>query len=202
MDGLPFSQACENNKGPILEVIRRAFCACDEVLEIGSGTGQHAAWFSAAMPWLRWQPTELEQNLPLLQPRCELAGTPNLEPPLALDVCRRPWTLAAIPAGIFTANTLHIMPWEAVESLFAELGERAPAGTVLAVYGPFNYGGRYTSDSNASFDQWLAARDHRSAIRDFEAVDALARAAGFGLRQDNAMPANNRLLVWSRPAPD
>ena len=198
MTELPFSPSCENNKGPILEVLSRVFAGRREVLEIGSGTGQHAVHFAGAMPWLCWRPSELAANLPLVRPRCDVYPGANLSPPVGLDVGARPWQLAQIPQALFTANTLHIMSWESVVALFAELGDRAPADTLLAVYGPFNYQGRYTSDSNARFDQWLAARDPESAIRDFERVDALAAAAGFSLREDNAMPANNRLLVWQR----
>lgn len=196
MADLPWSQACENNKDPILSRLRECFADRRRVLEIGSGTGQHACHFAANMPWLEWQPTELPENLPLLHPRCAASGLDNLLPEQALDVCGAPWPVA-IPDAVFTANCLHIMPFTAVESLFAELGRRAGDDTVLAIYGPFNYGGRYTSESNARFDQWLAQRDPRSAIRDYEAVDRLAAVAGFTLREDHAMPANNRLLVWS-----
>ena len=205
LDGLPYSQACENNKACILEVLERRFADAIEVLEIGAGTGQHAVHFAAAMSWLRWQPSDLAVNLPTLRPRCELYGGGNLLPPLALDVSARPWPVRPLPAALFSANSLHIMPWTSVVAFFAELGERAVAGTLLAVYGPFNYGGSYTSDSNARFDQWLAARDPHSAIRDFEAVDSLAAGAGFALMEDHAMPANNRLLLWRRqhaPAAD
>ncbi|MEQ8264973.1 DUF938 domain-containing protein [Pseudohaliea sp.] len=196
MAELPFSQACENNREPILAVLREAFGACTAVLEIGAGTGQHATAFAPAMPWLRWQPTEHPQALAVLEPRCRAFPAPNLEAPRALDVCERPWPVP-VPDGVFTANTLHIMPWEATEALFEALAGAA-TGTLLAVYGPFNYSGRYTSQSNAQFDQWLAARSPHSAIRDFEAVDALAAAAGFALEADHAMPANNRLLLWRR----
>jgi len=193
---LPFSQACENNREPILAVLREAFGASTAVLEIGAGTGQHATAFARAMPWLRWQPTEHPQALAVLEPRCAAYPAPNLEAPRALDVVDRPWPLP-LPDAVFTANTLHIMPWEATEALFSALAGAA-AGALLAVYGPFNYGGRYTSESNAQFDQWLAARSPQSAIRDFEAVDELAAGAGFGLEADHAMPANNRLLLWRR----
>jgi SAM-dependent methyltransferase len=193
---LPYSQACENNKGPILSRLREHFADRRRVLEIGSGTGQHACHFAANLPWLQWQPTELPENLPLLHPRCATSGLHNLLPERALDVCSDPWPVA-IPDAVFSANCLHIMPFHAVERLFAALGNRAGDDVVLAIYGPFNYGGRYTSDSNARFDQWLAQRDPCSAIRDFEAVDRLAAAAGFRLLDDHAMPANNRLLVWS-----
>ncbi|MEP6389670.1 MAG: DUF938 domain-containing protein [Halioglobus sp.] len=199
MDPLPFSQACENNKAAILEAIAPRLVAVDEVLEIGSGTGQHACFFAQSLPELAWQPTELEANRNVLQPRTQAYGGNNLLPAVSLDVCQRPWPLA-IPQAIFTANTLHIMPFEAVKSLFAYLGEASAAGALLMVYGPFNYQGRYTSESNASFDEWLRARDLRSAIRDFEKVDTLAQCAGYALLDDKAMPANNRLLVWQRLA--
>ncbi len=166
-------------------------------LEIGAGTGQHATHFAAAMPWLQWQPTELAENMPVLLPRCLACNAANLLAPVVLDVNDRPWPLSPLPDALFTANTLHIMPWQAVESLFAELAARADKPARFAVYGPFNYRGQYTSDSNASFDQWLAQRNPHSAIRDFERVNDLAKAAGYSLLEDNAMPANNRLLVWS-----
>jgi hypothetical protein len=197
MSGLPFSQACENNKLPILSVLQPLFAGRRAVLEIGAGTGQHATFFATHLPWLHWYPSELPANLPYLLPRCEQYPRENLAPPQALDVTERPWPLA-IPDALFTANTFHIMPWEAVVALFAELRQGAAPDTLLAVYGPFNYGGRYTSESNARFDQWLAQRDPDSAIRDFEAVDALASGAGFALLEDHAMPANNRLLAWHR----
>lgn len=198
MAELPFSQSCENNKGPILEVLSRVFADSREVLEIASGTAQHACWFAAHLPHLAWQPSDLPASLPLTIPRCDAFAGENLRPPLALDVSLRPWPVESIPDAVFSANSLHIMPWESVVELFAELGERAAAGTLLAVYGPFNYAGNYTSASNARFDQWLATQSPHSAIRDFERVDALASAAGFELLEDNTMPANNRLLVWQR----
>lgn len=197
MDNLPFSQACENNKAAILEAIAPRLLAVDEVLEIGSGTGQHACYFAENLPGLLWQPTELDENRNVLQPRLQEYGGNNLRSAISLDVCQHPWPLA-IPQAVFTANTLHIMPFEAVQSLFTYLGEASEVGTLLLVYGPFNYDGRYTSESNASFDDWLRARDARSAIRDFEQVDALARSAGYALVEDRAMPANNRLLLWQR----
>ncbi|MEE4144846.1 MAG: DUF938 domain-containing protein [Halieaceae bacterium] len=197
LESLPFSQACENNKAAILEVLSKVFADRREVLEIASGTGQHACHFAAHMPWLRWQPTELPENLALLGPRCRTYEGANLLPPGALDVRANPWPLT-VPDALFTANSLHIMAWSAVEQFFAGLARHAGSDVVLAVYGPFNYRGEYTSASNARFDQWLAQQNPDSAIRDFEAVDALAAAAGFSLEADNAMPANNRLLVWRK----
>ena len=194
---LPFSQSCENNKAVILEVLRQAFADRREVLEIASGTGQHACHFAANMPWLRWQPTELPQNLALLRPRCGAYAGTNLLPPAALDIRANPWPLT-VPDALFTANSLHIMAYAAVEQFFAGLARHAGGDVLLAVYGPFNYGGAYTSESNARFDQWLARQHPDSAIRDFEAVDALAIESGFRLRADHEMPANNRLLVWHK----
>lgn len=198
MEQLPFSQACENNKGPILDALSRIFASRRQVLEIASGTGQHATWLAEHLPLLQWQPTEMLQNLPVLAPRCQHYADDNLLSPRSLDVSARPWPVDEIPHALFSANSLHIMPWSCVEALFAELGERAGDDTLLAIYGPFNYGGQYTSPSNAQFDQWLAQHSSLSAIRDFEKVDSLANAAGFKLQEDLEMPANNRLLVWHK----
>lgn len=197
MNHLPFSQACENNKLYILEVLREVFADRRRVLEIGSGTGQHACYFAQHMPWLQWQPSDLPENLPYLRPRCARYCGDNLLPEVALDVRIRFWPLD-IPDALFSANTLHIMAFPAVQDFFAALADGAPQGAVLAIYGPFNYHGTYTSSSNAQFDQWLSQRDPASGIRDFEAVNALAEAARFSLLRDYEMPANNRLLVWRR----
>jgi len=194
---LPYSQSCENNKTFIAQHLKTLLSGRRQVLEIASGTGQHATFFADLVPGVRWQPTELAANLSVLVPRCESYRGFNLLPPQALDVCIRPWALE-IPDAIFTANSLHIMPFSAVESLFAELGVRAATDTLLVVYGPFNYHGEYTSDSNARFDRWLFQQHPDSAIRDFEKVDNLAMAAGFELQADHTMPANNRLLVWRK----
>lgn len=197
MSQRPFSQACENNKDPILSVLREELAGITHVLELGSGTGQHACYFAQQLPTLCWQMTDMAANLEGLACARAEVNAPNLPAALALDVRQTPWPLP-IPAALFTANSLHIMAWSAVESLFAHLAAHAPAGNRLCVYGPFNYDGEYTSASNAAFDQWLAGRDPHSAIRDFEAVDALAGAAGYVLHADHPMPANNRLLVWQR----
>lgn len=191
------AEACERNKAPILEVLRSELAASASVLEIGSGTGQHAVHFAAHLPQLSWQPSEVAALLPGLAERVRREGSPNLRAPILLDVRTTPWPHAQADA-IFSANTLHIMGWDAVEDFFRGVGGvLAPAG-VLCVYGPFNYQGRYTSPSNAQFDAWLKARDPASALRDFEAVNALANAQQLRLVADHAMPANNRTLVWRR----
>ncbi|HVI59589.1 MAG TPA: DUF938 domain-containing protein [Luteimonas sp.] len=195
----PFAPACERNREPILAVLRDCFADRRRVLEIGSGTGQHAVHFAAAMPWLAWQCSERAEHLPGIRAWLDEAGLANTPPPLELDVARGPWPVRGYDA-VFSANTLHIMGWPGVEAFFAGVGRLlADAdGGVLAVYGPFNYAGAHTSDSNRAFDAWLQARDPRSGIRDFEAVDALANAVGLRLADDVAMPANNRCLVWRR----
>ncbi len=193
----PFSQACENNKGPILSVLKEAFAHTRQVLEIGSGTGQHAIFFAREMPWLRWLPTDRAQHLAGLCAQFEGSALTNLAPPQVLDVQQTPWPVAPVD-GVFSANTLHIMAWPAVVAFFAGVASGLAVGGVLCVYGPFNYGGCYTSQSNAQFDQWLKARDPDSGIRDFEAVDAQAQRLGLRLQGDHALPANNRLLVWQR----
>ena len=193
----PFSQACENNRVPILAVLERVFSQSRQVLEIGSGTGQHAVYFAPRLPQLVWQPSDLAEHLPGI--RAWLAAFPaaNLRPPIALDVTAADWGVTGVDA-VFSANTLHITPWAAVVALFARLPDVLVPGGVLAIYGPFNYRGQYTAASNARFDAWLRERAAHQGIRDFEAVAALASDAGLALREDNAMPANNRLLVWSR----
>jgi cyclopropane fatty-acyl-phospholipid synthase-like methyltransferase len=196
---LTSSEACERNKGPILEVLARELAAHHAVLEVGSGTGQHAVHFARHLPHLSWQPSEVADQEPPLAERIRLEGTANLRAPIVLDVRSLPWPVppggAAFDA-VFSANTLHIMAWDAVEDFFRGAGGTLAAGGVLCVYGPFRYGGRYTSDSNAEFDAWLRARDPLSGIRDFEALDELARAQGLKLTADLAMPANNQTLVW------
>ena len=195
---LPHSDACERNKGPILDVLREAFEGCKSILEIGSGTGQHAVHFSIEMPWLVWQPSERAEEMPGLRKRIVYEGPQNLRAPVELDVTQTPWDVRRMD-GIFTANTLHIMGWSQVEALFTNLPVILKSGAVLAIYGPFRYAGQYTSASNASFDEMLRARDPASGIRDFEAVDALAHDIGFALQADHRMPANNQTLVWKRP---
>jgi len=194
---LPHSEASERNKGPILEVLRREFAGCTHVLEIGSGTGQHAVHFALAMPDLVWQPSELPDAMPALRKRIFNEGPSNLRAPVGIDVTARPWDVRKVD-GIFTANTLHIMSWPQVEAFFEGLPDVAKPGTVLAIYGPFRYAGAYTSPSNESFDRMLHARDPQSGIRDFEAVDELARSCGFAFLAKHAMPANNETLVWKQ----
>lgn len=192
----PFSQACENNKDPILNILREHFSGVGSVLEIGSGTGQHAVYFAQNLPHLEWQCSDRGENLPGINSWLQWAGLENTPLPLELDV-NNAWEMPAVPA-VFSANTLHIMSWAEVEKFFLRLDSLLGDGGVCVVYGPFNYQGQFTSESNARFDQWLKSRDPLSGIRDFEAVNALATRAHMRLINDYAMPANNRCIVWRK----
>lgn len=167
------------------------------VLEIGSGTGQHAVYFGARLPHLIWQTSDLNANHPSILAWLHDAQLPNVSPPLTLDAGSGDWPGGRYDAA-FSANTCHIMAWSEVEGMFAGLGRVLRPDAVLCIYGPFNYEGRFSSPSNAEFDASLKAQAPHRGIRDFEAVNALAAAQGLRLQADHAMPANNRLLVWRR----
>jgi cyclopropane fatty-acyl-phospholipid synthase-like methyltransferase len=192
----PHAPACDRNREPILAVLRRHFVDRRRVLEIGSGTGQHAVYFAQALPHLSWQTSDVEENLPGIEQWLADAQLPNLSAPVVLDV-NGTWPVTRYDAA-FSANTLHIMSWPEVAALFAGLDAALEADSVLAIYGPFNYLGHFTSESNASFDASLKLRSQTMGIRDFEAVDELAGSIGLELVEDRAMPANNRMLVWRR----
>jgi hypothetical protein len=198
----PYSAACERNRDPILRVLRSRFADRRKVLEIGSGTGQHAVHFAAALPHLAWQASDRAENLPGIRLWLDEARLANTPPPLEFDVDQQlsPGDVrtAIRYDACFSANTLHIMSWSEVEKLFGALPEMTTHDAGLVIYGPFNYGGRYTSVSNADFDRSLKERAPHMGIRDVSAVDALAHGAGFDLIDDVAMPANNRCRVWQR----
>ena len=193
----PFSEACENNQDPILAILRETFSGVHSVLEIGSGTGQHAVYFARHLPHLTWHPSDLAAHHAGIRMWLAEAVLPNTRPPVALDVNVNPWPIETVD-GVFTANTLHIISWPEVEQLFRGVGQVLLPGGVMCVYGPFNYGGEFTSSSNARFDEWLKARDPASGVRDFEAVCALAMQHRLRLSADHAMPVNNRTLVFRR----
>jgi len=192
----PHSPSCDRNQEPILDVLRQHFSHARQILEIGSGTGQHAVFFAAAFPEATWQSSDVEENLPGIRLWLDEAALPNTPPPIVLDV-NGPWPATRYDAA-FTANSLHIMGWVEVQKLFAGLENALEPNAVFAVYGPFNYDGRFTSDSNRAFDGWLKQRSAVNGIRDFETMNALANAIGLTLVADHAMPANNRTLVWKR----
>lgn len=193
----PYAESCEQNRDPILAVLREAFAERRRVLEIASGSGQHAVYFGQALPHLSWQTSELPENQAGIQAWLDEAQLPNVLPPLAIDVNAAQWPAESVDA-IFNANTVHIVAWPAVERLFAGIGRVLEAGGIVCLYGPFNYGGQFTSESNARFDVWLKSRDPNSGVRDFEALDRLAQDQGLSLLQDVAMPSNNRTLIWRR----
>lgn len=193
----PVSPHCARNRTPILEQLRRTFHTRKRVLEVGSGTGEHAVFFAPEFPRTIWQTSDRAENLPGIRAWLEDVRLPNVPPPLELDV-NGAWPTERFD-GLFTANTLHIMSWPEVEKFFAGLaGVLEDEDAIIAIYGPFNYDGEFTSDSNRNFDGWLKSQSPVSGIRDFEAVNALATAIGFSLTEDCTMPANNRLLFWSR----
>lgn len=195
----PFSAASERNRVPILAVLREAFADRTRVLEIGSGTGQHAAYFAAALPHLAWQASDRRDALAGIRAwldEASLAGTPA---PIELDVNQECWPTQRFDA-VFTANTLHIMAWEEVQRLFTRLPQVMTADASLVAYGPFTLDGRHTSASNAAFDATLRERDPRMGLRDLADVDALARAAGLHLQARLPMPANNFCIHWRRTA--
>lgn len=191
-----YSEACERNRDPILDVISPLFSDRRAVLEVGSGTGQHAVYFAARLPHLVWQCSDCAENLPGIRSWLSDAGLPNTREPLELDVTAD-WPQLQTDA-VFSANTTHIMHWPAVEAMFAGIGRLLPANGRFLLYGPFNYGGSYSSDSNARFDAWLKARDPHSGIRDFEALAQLASSAGLEFMKKFSMPANNQILYWQK----
>jgi SAM-dependent methyltransferase len=192
---LPFSEACERNKDPILGVLAAIFAGRSQVLEIGSGTGQHAVFFSNRLPHLSWHPTEQLKYLADLAARVQREGGANLHPPTVLDVNQTVWPVRAVDA-MFTANTLHIMSWHEVGALFNGVGRVLAPGGVFGIYGPFRYDGRHTSPSNQEFDGMLQARDARSGIRDIQEVATVAAGVGLRLAADHDLPAYNRLIVF------
>lgn len=194
----PSSPAAERNAAPILARLEEVFAGVSRVLEIGSGTGQHAVHFAAAMPHLVWLTSDLARNHEGILAWLGTSNVPNVAPPLALDVLA-PWPDVDGIDAAFTANTFHIMPFEGVAATFEGLAGVLPPGAPFVVYGPFAYSGRHTSDSNRRFDAELRAGDAVMGVRDLD--DVAAVAGGFALERDVAMPANNRLLVWRRIEP-
>jgi cyclopropane fatty-acyl-phospholipid synthase-like methyltransferase len=196
----PFSQACENNRGPIFTVLETCFADCSRVLEIGSGSGQHAVYFAERLPHVIWQTSDLAVNHPGINAwLADYAGN-NLHAPVELDVSLTEWGICCNydADAVFSANTAHIMSWPVAQQMIAGVGALLPADGVFALYGPFNYNGQFTSPSNVQFDLWLKQQRPHQGIRHFEEVVACAEAAGMTLQQDNDMPANNRLLVFKK----
>lgn len=199
---LPWSPACERNREPIRAVLERWLSASTgtrdaRILEIGGGTGQHAEYFSTALPWLHWQTTDRREYLSGLRARTHHCNRDNLPPPLELDVTWPEWPELVFD-HVFTANTCHIMHWPAVEAMFNGIARRLPHGGLVFVYGPFHRNGEPTSPSNRDFDASLRTRDPGMGIRDDAVMAGLAEPLDLAWVGDEALPANNRMLVWQR----
>jgi hypothetical protein len=193
----PYADSSEQNKQPILEVLQSQFAHSKHVLEIGSGTGQHGAWLPAFMPHLSWQCSELAENLAGIQLWLDEAGLSNTPPAIELNINQTGWPSLIIDA-VFSANTFHIVSWPEVKKCFAGIGNLLPATGKFALYGPFIYGGKHTSQSNIQFDQWLKARDPKSGVRDVDDLNHLAGEQNMALIDDIEMPVNNHILVWQK----
>ncbi len=193
----PFSQSCENNKVPILAALKGLLEKSEQVLEVGSGSGQHVVYFAAQLPHLIWQTSDQLQYHRGIQQWLAEAKLDNLRLPFELDVRSIDWSLLSYDA-VFTANTLHIMSAEAAEAFVGGVSAALTSGGLFIAYGPFNYRGTFSSDSNARFDIWLKQQHPLSGVRDFERLNQCAEAGGMRLLEDIEMPANNRLLIWSK----
>ena len=196
----PFSQACENNKRPILSFLKNIFANKHHVLEIGSGTGQHACFFGQHLPNLIWQTSDLLENHQGINLWLDEANCTNILKPIEIDL-NKPWKIPQSNQpidGLYTANTLHIISWPLVVKFFEGISQNVSVSANVCIYGPFNYKGKFTSESNANFDVWLKERDVNSGIRNIEDIISLGKAAGLNLDDDHAMPANNRLLVFTK----
>ena len=194
MTDKPCAESCLQNREPIRHILEGYVEGRQTLLEIGSGTGQHAVYFSSISPWLSWQTSDLAQNHPAIQAWIDDSGLDNVLQPLQLDVCGN-WPKQRYDL-LFSANTLHMMSAFEVEQLFSHCPQCMQPDACLLIYGPFNYQNRYTSDSNARFDHWLRQRDPDSGIKNFEWLQDIAGVSGLECVADYPMPANNRVLVW------
>lgn len=193
----PFAESSEQNKRPIFTALKQYFHNVQTVLEIGSGTGQHAVFFAEQFTHLTWMVSDQAEYHAGIQMWLDESSLPNVKGPLLLDVNQSNWPLNETDA-VFSANTVHIMSWQSVENMFAGIARVLKTGGVFCLYGPFNYNGKFSSESNARFDTWLKERDPVSGVRDFEALQKLADKAALRFIDDIEMPANNRVLVWQK----
>lgn len=198
-DEAPVSEACLRNQQPIFDVLAEELEADDVVLEIGSGTGQHAAFFSSRLPFIRWQPSELAERIAGINAWRQRVPCHNFLPPLVLDVTQDLWPVKQVDA-IFSANVVHFVGWNKVRAMLSGAGRVLKKTGRVFLYGPFNYQGQFTSDGNRELDAWLKARDPDSGIKDVDQLMLAARREKFRLLKDIAMPANNRLLILQKYA--
>ena len=193
----PYSESCERNQKPILKVLQETLTNQQHVLEIASGTGQHAVYFGRALPHLSWQTSELTQNHEGILAWLNEIKLPNVLPPITINVNDTKWPVGIVDT-VFNANTVHIITWPEVERLFAGIARVLNPSGILCLYGPFKYKGEFTSESNARFDALLKSRNRNSGIRDFETINRLAETHDLLLVKDVAMPNYNQTLVWQR----
>jgi hypothetical protein len=195
-----FAPAAERNRQPILDVLRRVLPPAGLVLEVASGTGQHAIFFSEYLPDLQWQPTDASSEaLQSIGAWVDETARENLLPPLELDVRSPQWPVTKAEA-LVCINMIHISPWEATEGLFQGASKLLTGGAPLVTYGPYRLHGEHTAPSNEAFDQSLRSRNARWGVRDIDELSELAGQTGFALQERVGMPANNMTLVWTREA--
>ena len=192
----PYSAAAEQNRDAILPVLLQEFSTAKNILEIGSGTGQHAIYFAQHLPNLIWYPSDKEENIAGIQQWIYEANRNNVQAPITLDVCKQ-WPEKLFD-GAFAANVAHIMHWHEIEAMFAGLASVLAPDSIFCLYGPFNINGDYTSDSNRKFDLWLKSRDPHSCIQDKDDLNTLANNNNFEMHNDWEMPSNNRILSWKK----
>lgn len=198
MTDRPFAEAAEKNGPVILEVLQREFRDATDVLEIGSGTGQHAVMFAAALPSLRWQTSDLEDNHAGINAWIDSVGVDTVLRPVSFDV-RTGNVEAASCDAVFSANTAHIMGIDAVRRMFSVVGDALRADGVFCLYGPFRIDGMFNTESNERFDAGLRQRDVTMGIRDLETLDDFGASGGLQRQRLYAMPSNNYIAVWKRP---
>ena len=192
-----FAEACDRNQAPILEVLSTILPDTGKVLEIGSGTGQHATYFSRYLPNLTWQPSDLAEMLPSIKAWCEESSAKNLNAPIVIDLFDNNEALSRVDA-IVCINVAHIVAWEGVKRLFKIADNILNPTGVIYFYGPYRYTNRPLEPSNEAFDEWLTKNNPVSGIRDYSAVESLAESNGFTLGGDKSMPSNNRSIWWVR----
>jgi len=195
----PFSESCAQNRHAILEVLEKEFATVQHVLEIGSGTGQHAVFFARALPHLIWQTSDVNEHHPGIHAWVSDEGPDNVRAPLSLNVETDHWPEMTFDA-VFSANTVHIMSWPEVIKMFSGIGQILTKGGRFCLYGPFNVHGQFISESNARFERWLKSQNPGSGIQDQGELDKLAENIGLSRVATHVMPANNNILVWEKQA--